>query len=57
MKPFWRSRTLWLNVIGGAVLLAQGHFGQVFDPDVAACVLAAANVALRFVTHEPIGVR
>lgn len=57
MKPFWQSKTLWLNVIGGAVLLAQGQFGQVLDPDVAALVLAAANVALRFVTREPLGVR
>lgn len=57
MKPFWKSRTFWLNALAGVGLLAQGQFGDVLDPETAALVLAGANLALRFLTREPVSLR
>lgn len=54
MKPWYRSRTVWANVILLAVFLVNHSTGSI-PPDVAGAAAAVLNVALRFVTDAPIG--
>jgi len=57
-KPFWASKTLWVNVVA-LVAAVTGSFG-LLDLDaetqtsIVAGVMAIANVALRFVTKSPV---
>lgn len=56
MKPFWKSKTFWLNVIAAALLIYQGVTGHelALSPEQQALLLAIINLALRAVTREPI---
>lgn len=55
MKPLWRSKTLWLNVI--AAVLGVINAGEaVVPPDLLAGAAALANVGLRLVTHEAVSI-
>lgn len=47
MKPFWKSKTIWTNLLMGALALAD-----VLPPEWAAVLTAVANLGLRFVTKE-----
>jgi predicted negative regulator of RcsB-dependent stress response len=55
-KPFWKSRTIWFNVVAIVVVIA-GIFGYAeFEADPQLVTLAAVigNLILRFMTGEPI---
>lgn len=56
VKPFWRSRTFWLNIIVAAALIAEGVTGKhvVVPVEVQAIILAGINLVLRALTKEPI---
>ena len=56
-KRFYMSRTLWVNVLAGLGLIAQGVTGNefAFPVEAQATVLAVANLILRMVTREPVG--
>ena len=56
MKAWWKSRTIWVNVLGGAVEVGQllGQL-QVVPPGTVAMALAVANIVLRRMTSQPIG--
>lgn len=56
-KAWWRSKTLWVNVVAGAALLAQTQFGFVLSPEVQGAILTVVNLALRLITKEPVGLR
>ena len=45
-KPFWKSRTVWLNVAATALTI----FMEYDNPAVIAQALALANIVLRFFT-------
>jgi hypothetical protein len=54
MKPWWKSRTIWLNILATAAPLLQ----PVFSLSTYASLLvliAVANVILRYDTEQPIG--
>lgn len=59
-KPWWRSKTLWLNLISAALLALEAQFGllQPYLPgDVYAWFavgLTVTNAVLRIVTAAPI---
>lgn len=59
-KPWWQSRTLWLNLIAAVLIALEAQFSmlQPFLPgNVYAWVavgLTAANAALRIITAAPI---
>ena len=56
-KAFWKSKTLWFNLLAAVVILA-GYLGyQDFKPDATwlALVTAVINFVLRFWTDRPIG--
>ncbi len=60
-KPFWASRTLWINAIA-LVAAVSGAFGFELglDPEtqtaLVAGVMAAVNIVLRLVTDSAVGV-
>lgn len=56
MKPFWKSRTFWVNVAGGAGAVLNGPGGAVVPPEWLALALAGINLALRFATKVPVSV-
>ncbi len=57
MKPFWKSKTLWVNLIAAIALIAEGVTGRevVIPLEVQASILAVVNLVLRKVTKEPVG--
>lgn len=58
-KPFWASRTLWINLIAGLVIVA-GAFGLDLDvtPETQTAlvggIMAIVNIILRFITTTAI---
>jgi hypothetical protein len=60
MKPWYKSRTLWFNALSGvAALLLTASEQQLFgvSGSTYAMAIAFVNVALRFVTSDPITLR
>jgi uncharacterized membrane protein len=56
-KAWWKSRTLWVNLVAGLALLAQSQFGFVIDGELQGAILAVVNLALRLITKEPVGLK
>lgn len=52
MKPWYLSKTLWVNALAAVAMFAQNQFGYILSPEVQAYVLVVANILLRTVTHE-----
>lgn len=59
-KPFWASKTLWVNLV--AVIAAlSGVFGGDFGLDdetqtaVVGAIMGVVNIVLRFMTVAPLG--
>lgn len=50
-KPWWKSKTVWVNVLGGVTMFAGAPF---INPVTAGYILAGANLALRIITKQPI---
>ncbi len=56
-KPWWQSRTLWVNGLTAAVTILTWA-GGIVPPEWQPAVtlgLAAVNFALRFITTQPVG--
>ncbi len=59
-KAFWKSKTLWFNLLALLVAVA-GAFGYGdFQPSpevqqLALVIVTVVNLVLRFVTREPLG--
>jgi uncharacterized membrane protein len=56
-KAWWRSKTLWVNLVAGLALLAQSQFGFVMDGEVQGAILTVINLVLRLITKEPVGLK
>lgn len=55
-KPFYLSKTLWVNAIAAIAMVAQSKLGFVIDAEAQGALLILANVVLRFVTKSPVGI-
>jgi len=53
-KKFWASKTFWTNLMALGALVVQGKTGYIMDPEEQMALLGVANLALRFITKEPI---
>ncbi len=53
-KDWYTSKTLWVNTLGIAAIIAQGQFGYVIDPAAQASLLLLINMLLRMITKEQI---
>jgi len=55
MKKIWTSKTFWVNLVSGSVLIYNAFTGRMENPTtVVAAVLPWINILLRTVTKEPI---
>ncbi len=56
MKNPFKSKTLWLNVLGAAatILIPQAQDAVQQHPSVVTGAMAGVNIALRFLTNQPI---
>lgn len=54
-KPFWESKTLWLNVVAGLVIVLQLALNQQLVPvQYQELALAVLNILLRLKTNQPL---
>ena len=57
-KPWYLSKTIWFNVITGALELIQALGGVgLLPPGVLAVAVHVGNCALRLITSQPIAAR
>jgi hypothetical protein len=55
LKPFWKSKTIWVNAIVLAAMVIQMQTGFIVSPEEQIGILAVVNLVLRVVTKEPLG--
>ena len=51
-KRWYTSKTLWVNLLAIAALVAQTEFGYLLDAEAQAALLAVINLILRVVTKK-----
>ncbi|MBI4642490.1 MAG: hypothetical protein HY743_01845 [Deltaproteobacteria bacterium] len=56
-KAWWRSKTLWVNLIAGGAFYLQSRYGFAIDPELQAGLLGTVNIILRMVTKEAVGLQ
>jgi hypothetical protein len=57
MKPFWKSKTFWACVVGGAIIIAQWVQGQTWvDPGIQGAIGVGVAFILRAMTNEGIAI-
>lgn len=58
MKDWWKSKTIWINVIAIGAIIVKSELGLSLDPEYEVLVigglLAVINLVLRKVTKEEI---
>jgi hypothetical protein len=55
VKEWWKSKTLWLNVLAAAIVIVQALQGQPWlEPEIQVAILAVLNAILRLVTSQAI---
>jgi len=54
MKKWYRSKMLWVNIIGIAAIILQCEYGFVINAEHEVIILGAINAILRFITKEKI---
>ncbi len=55
MKAWYKSKMLWVNLVGIAAIIAQSQFGFVISADKQVVILGVLNFILRFITSDPVG--
>lgn len=57
-KPWWASKTIWINLIAVVATLLAVTVGfemdATFQAEIVAVVMGIVNIVLRFVTVEPV---
>ena len=51
-KKWYRSKTLWVNIIAMGAMLAQSFYGFVIAPEEQAAIIVIINLVLRAITKE-----
>jgi hypothetical protein len=55
-KPWWKSKTIWLNVISGLLEGTQLFTGvQWIPPGIVTLATNVLNIILRKMTYRPVG--
>lgn len=52
MKSWYKSRTLWVNLLAAVALFVQNQYGYVLSPETQAYALMIVNMLLRAITKE-----
>ena len=53
-KPWYTSKTLWVNALAAVAAGVQSHYGYVVPPEIQAYALIAVNGLLRLITKTGI---
>ena len=53
-KKWYKSKTVWFNIVSGAVMVASEAARLGIDPKVAGIVVVVGNIVLRLMTREGI---
>ncbi len=53
-KPFWLSKTFWVNIIAIIFMMVQYFTKWVADAGTQALILGVINLVLRLVTKQPV---
>ncbi len=53
-KPWYLSKTLWVNAIAVGASFAAGHFNLQIDIQDQVAILGVINLALRAITKQPV---
>ncbi len=55
MKSWWKSKTIWLNIIGVTIVVVQAIQGEAWiNPEYQVLILAVLNAIVRLLTNIPI---
>jgi hypothetical protein len=54
MKKWYKSKTLWVNIIAIAGIIVRAELGYVLIPEGEVALLALINLVLRVITKEEI---
>ena len=54
MKDWYKSRTLWVNVIAIANIILRAELGLTLTPEAEVAILVGINFVLRYITKEEI---
>ncbi len=49
-KPWYASKTMWVNILAGLAMVVQSSTGFIVNPEAQAAVIVIANLILRAVT-------
>ena len=52
MKDWWKSKTLWVNIIAIGAIVVRAEYGLVLTPVGEVALLGAINMILRKITKE-----
>ena len=52
MKKWYKSKTLWVNIIGIAAIILQAEYGFIVSVELEAGILGLINLILRLVSNE-----
>lgn len=52
MKDWWKSKTLWINLIAIGAIIVRAEYGLVLAPAGEVALLGAINLVLRMITKE-----
>ena len=50
-KEWWKSKTIWVNIIAIVALIVQSQFGYVLQPEEQIMILTMINIVLRAITN------
>ena len=50
-KEWYKSKTVWINIIALAALIAQTQTGFIISPEEQVAVIVVINLILRFITN------
>lgn len=56
-KEFWKSKTLWANLIMALGVNAFSWFGDNISPETLTLIYGAVNVGLRFLSKEKLKIK
>jgi amino acid transporter len=56
-KPWYRSKTMWVNIIAGLALLIQLYSGFIIGPEEQTAIIIVINLILRAITGKGLTIK
>lgn len=52
VKVWWKSKTLWVNIVAIAAMIAQSNYGFIIAPEEQIAIIAVVNLIMRAITKS-----